>query len=103
MPHEVDLFSLLPKPISKDRKRPPVKSPQSELFSTFSSCLKEALSKANDMRLEARDIQKRFVAGDVDNIHDVMIASEKAGLALQLVLEVRNKAMRAYDEIMRMR
>jgi flagellar hook-basal body complex protein FliE len=38
----------------------------------------------------------------VNNIHDVVIAQEKASLSLQLALQVRNKAVEAYQEMMRM-
>ncbi|HNW11945.1 MAG TPA: flagellar hook-basal body complex protein FliE, partial [Candidatus Rifleibacterium sp.] len=42
------------------------------------------------------------VLGRVENLHDVMIAAEKAKTAMNLTLEVRSKALEAYKEIMRM-
>ncbi|MCH7618967.1 MAG: flagellar hook-basal body complex protein FliE [Candidatus Marinimicrobia bacterium] len=43
------------------------------------------------------------VSGEVEDLHDAMIAVEKAGLSFQILLEFRNKLMETYQEIMRMR
>ncbi|MCX7773875.1 MAG: flagellar hook-basal body complex protein FliE, partial [Clostridia bacterium] len=51
---------------------------------------------------ESNKMTEDFIAGRTDNIHSVMIAGQKATIALQFVMEVRNKVMDAYQEIMRM-
>ena len=43
-----------------------------------------------------------FISGRTDNIHSVLIAAEKASISLQFIMEVRNKVIEAYQEIMRM-
>ena len=43
-----------------------------------------------------------FISGEDDNIHNVLLAQEKALIALQFTSEVTNKALEAYNEIMRM-
>jgi flagellar hook-basal body complex protein FliE len=43
-----------------------------------------------------------FAAGRTDNIHQVMIAAEKSDIALQFTMQIRNKILDAYNEIMRM-
>jgi flagellar hook-basal body complex protein FliE len=43
-----------------------------------------------------------FAIGDIDNIHEVMIAQEKATVALQYTVQIRDKVLEAYNEIMRM-
>lgn len=68
----------------------------------FSDFLKDAISKVNDLQLQAEEINQKFVTGEIQDIHSVMIASEKAELSLQFTLAVRNKILDAYNEIMRM-
>lgn len=69
---------------------------------SFSDFLKDELNKTNELILQSDKISDDFAAGKTDNIHQVLIAVEKADTALQLTLQVRNKIMEAYNEIMRM-
>ncbi|MCR4398805.1 MAG: flagellar hook-basal body complex protein FliE [Firmicutes bacterium] len=69
---------------------------------SFSSYLKDALDQINALQREADAASTALVTGDLSDIHRAVIASEKAGLALQLAIEVRNKVIEAYQEIMRM-
>ncbi|MGB3990558.1 MAG: flagellar hook-basal body complex protein FliE, partial [Acetivibrionales bacterium] len=62
----------------------------------------EALSRTSNLLLEADQIADDFAAGRTDNIHQVMLAAEKANVALQFTLQIRNKLLDAYNEIMRM-
>jgi flagellar hook-basal body complex protein FliE len=77
---------------------------KSEAVSTipFSDYFKEALSRTSNLLLEADQIADDFAAGRTDNIHHVMLAAEKANVALQFTLQIRNKLLDAYNEIMRM-
>ncbi len=68
----------------------------------FSSLLKDALNKVNTLQLQSDEYKQLLATGDVDNLHDVTIAAEKASIALQLTLAIRNKVVEAYQEIMRM-
>ena len=68
----------------------------------FSDYLQQALNNTNSLLIEADNIANEFAAGNIDNIHQVTIAAEKADVALQFTLQVRNKIMDAYSEIMRM-
>lgn len=70
--------------------------------SMFSNYLKDAIKNANDLEVEAQKQAEMFLTGETDNIHEVMIAAQKAELSLQLITEVRNKLLDAYNEIMRM-
>ena len=69
---------------------------------TFTDLLRQSLGKVNDLQLESDDWAQRFATGETDNIHQVMIAAQKADIALQLATAVRAKIMDAYNEIMRM-
>lgn len=68
----------------------------------FGSYLSNALNQVNDLQLQSQQITNDFAAGKTDNIIEVFNASAKAGLALDLTMEIRNKVLDAYQEIMRM-
>ncbi|MCR4434503.1 MAG: flagellar hook-basal body complex protein FliE [Clostridiales bacterium] len=69
---------------------------------SFAEFLNDAINRTNDLLLQSQQINDDFAAGKTDNIHDVMIASEKADIALQFTMQIRNKILDAYTEIMRM-
>jgi len=69
---------------------------------SFGDYLKNALDSVNQLQLDSEQIGIDFAAGKTDNIHEVMIAGEKAEIALQLTMQIRNKVVEAYNEIMRM-
>ena len=43
-----------------------------------------------------------FASGEIKNVHDVMIAVEEADIAFQLMMEIRNKLMKAFEEVIKM-
>ena len=59
-------------------------------------------TNVNDLQHESDRMSAALAAGQVDDISQVIVAAEKADIALQLTLAVRNKAVEAYQEIMRM-
>lgn len=69
---------------------------------SFMDFLNNAISDVNKLQLEAEELNEAFAAGKNDNIHQVMIAAEKADIALQFTIQIRNKILEAYQEIMRM-
>lgn len=69
---------------------------------SFGEFLNSAIQQVNSLQLESEQLNEALAMGLTDNIHQVMIASEKAEMAMQLTLQVRNKIMDAYQEIMRM-
>lgn|SRR5690554_2959099 len=83
----------------------PLKNPEIHNNSNlnFQDFLKQAISEVNDMQISADSQAIGFAAGQPNiDIHEVMIGMEQAHLALQLTIEVRNKVVEAYQEIMRM-
>jgi flagellar hook-basal body complex protein FliE len=68
----------------------------------FSDYLSQALGNTNSLLIESEKLADDFAAGKTDNIHQVTIAAEKADVALQFTMQIRNKIMDAYQEIMRM-
>lgn len=69
---------------------------------TFGQFLADELGRVNQLREDSSRITDEFIAGRTESIHEVMIAGEKASIALQLAMEVRNKVLEAYQEINRM-
>ena len=62
----------------------------------------ELVNKVNDLHQQAdKEIQK-LSTGESKGLHEVMLAVEKSGVAFQFLSQVRNKALEAYQEIMRM-
>lgn len=69
----------------------------------FAGALKSALDQVNSAQTKSEDMAKRFVLGDDSvNLSDVMINSQKANIAFQATLQVRNKLVSAYHDIMNM-
>ncbi|PKM95706.1 MAG: flagellar hook-basal body complex protein FliE [Firmicutes bacterium HGW-Firmicutes-1] len=60
------------------------------------------LDETNQLQKTAEQKSMDFALGKIDNIHDVMIAQEKANIALQYTVKMKNAVMDAYNEIMRM-
>lgn len=69
---------------------------------SFQDFLADAVKKTEGLEQTSDKEQEQLLVGNVDNIHDVMIAMEKADIALQLTMAVRNKVIDAYTEVMRM-
>lgn len=69
---------------------------------SFSEILKSSLLKVNQLQLESQKLNEQLAIGNVDNVHQVVIAAQKAELALQFTIQIRNKILDAYNEIMRM-
>ena len=69
---------------------------------SFADVINDALNRVNDLQVQSSNMTDDFLTGKSDNIHSVMIAGSKADLALQMTLQVRNKVMDAYKEIMNM-
>lgn len=68
----------------------------------FLRMVKTFVSDVNDLQMRSGRAVDAFVAGEVTDVHQVMVAAQEAGLALDLLLEVRNRTVEAFQEIMRM-
>lgn len=69
---------------------------------TFAHLLRGALGQVNHLQQAADGAAQDFAVGEATSIHDTMIALEKADLSMRLMIQVRNKAIEAYQEVMRM-
>jgi flagellar hook-basal body complex protein FliE len=69
----------------------------------FSTALKTMLDQVNGAQTKAQVMGERFALGDDSvNLSDVMIASQKASIAFQATVQVRNKLVSAYQDMMNM-
>jgi len=69
---------------------------------SFGDMLKDAISSVNRLQHEADTAIADLTTGRETDIHRTMIAMEKASISFQLVMQMRNKLVTAYEEIMRM-
>ena len=95
-------------PITFSRIAPPSLVPLPEApaetneQASFADLLTDASAQIEQLQSDADTELRRLLAGEEVDLHRVLLASEKAGLASQLMMSVRNKVVDAYQEIMRM-
>lgn len=68
----------------------------------FEDVLKTFITDVNDLQSVAKESIEKLASGEINDVHQVMVAVEKAGVAFDLMMEIRNKMLEAYQEIMRM-
>ena len=70
--------------------------------SSIGSVLKYAISDINKLQSDADKTIAKVQLEDAGSIHEAMIALERAGISFQVMMQVRNKILDAYQEVMRM-
>ena len=68
----------------------------------FGDMLKDVMQEANSLQINAAQLEDKFLLGEVQDIHTVMVAAEEAAVAFNLVMEIRNKLLESYQTLMRM-
>lgn len=69
---------------------------------SFKELLADSLREVQRLENEADSAIKKLVAGEIKDVTEVMVAVEKADLAFQTMMAVRNRLVAAYEEVMRM-
>jgi flagellar hook-basal body complex protein FliE len=69
---------------------------------TFSAILRDSIDKVNTYQTQADTAIKEAISGRSKNLHETMLAIERADSSLKLMMQVRNKVLDAYKEIIRM-
>jgi flagellar hook-basal body complex protein FliE len=69
---------------------------------SFASTLSRMFDEVNQKQEEAADVANKLQSGGDISLHQAVIALEEANVSFQLMVEVRNKLLEAYQEIMRM-
>jgi len=69
---------------------------------SFEELLESSMKSVNDLQQDSNTMVNRLATGDVNDISEVVIASQRAGIALRMIMEVRNKLVDAYQQLGRM-
>jgi flagellar hook-basal body complex protein FliE len=69
---------------------------------SFADTLKAAVNSVNELSQESNEQLQKLATGENKNIPEVMIAAEKSAVAFKLLMQVRNKMIEAYQEVMKM-
>src|ERR1700733_10711946 len=70
--------------------------------SAFQSVLGDAISKVESFQNDATSSVNKFLSGEGEELHKVALATQQADLSLQLFMQVRNKVVTAYNQVMQM-
>lgn len=68
---------------------------------SFEKLLARALEPVNHLQLQTADLDSKLAEGKLEYVHQAIVTSQKASLALDLTIQIRNKVVEAYQEIMR--
>ncbi|MDN4607468.1 flagellar hook-basal body complex protein FliE [Sporosarcina highlanderae] len=83
--------------INQSMKPTPYEAQQS-----FGTYLKDAIQEVNTLQGKSDQLTQKLIMGENVDLHNVMITAQKASIALNATMEVRNKVVEAYQEIIRM-
>lgn len=76
--------------------------PDAAVAPGFGQWLTQEMAATNSKVLDAERSVQRLAAGDTANLHEVMIGIEQARLQFQLLVQVRNRMLEAYQDVLRM-
>ncbi|OIJ09898.1 flagellar hook-basal body complex protein FliE [Anaerobacillus arseniciselenatis] len=82
--------------------QPTRKLSSAEAQNNFKSLLSDALHNVNNAQHASAKATEKLARGENIDLHEVMITGQKASITLQTTVEVRNKIVEAYQEVMRM-
>jgi flagellar hook-basal body complex protein FliE len=68
----------------------------------FKQTLNNFLEEVNGLQVEDEQTTEAFLKGEITDLHQVSVAAQKARVSLELLLQIRNKLLESYQEIMRM-
>src|SRR5881227_482820 len=68
----------------------------------FGAILQDAMGKVGELQNDASKSVESFLSGEGDDLHKTIMTTQRADLAMELFLQVRNKVVSAYQEVMRM-
>ena len=77
-------------------------NPVEKAGSDFSKIMKSTISQVVEAESRGEKAIQSLQSGEAKNLHEVMISVEKADISLRMLVQFRNKALQAYEEVMRM-
>lgn len=69
---------------------------------SFADVLKDSIGKVNELQINAEAAMEKLSRGEVKDLHQVLVAVEEANLAFMTMMQIRNKLLDAYQELMRL-
>jgi flagellar hook-basal body complex protein FliE len=94
--------SIIPSSELKDLGTPALRAPSDASAGNFGDVLSNMVKEVNTKQAQSAEISRALMSGQNIPLHKAMIASEEASLSFQLMVEVRNKLLESYQELMRM-
>lgn len=89
-------------PLNPQVAKPVKETGAAEISRDFGAYLNDAMAQLAAQEAKVENLNGQFVSGNLSDVHQLMIASEKASLGLELTVQIRNKMIEAYQEIMKM-
>jgi flagellar hook-basal body complex protein FliE len=89
-------------PLIKPAEVPGASAPAETGKASFGEVLKDSLKQVNSLQQEADASIQSLATGGAASLHDTMLAIQKAELSFKLMMQVRNKIVEAYQEVIRM-
>jgi flagellar hook-basal body complex protein FliE len=68
----------------------------------FKETLMDSIHEVNNLQTKAHSAMENLATGKANNLHETMVAIQKAEISFKMMMQVRNKIMNAYQEVMRM-
>lgn len=99
MPNKLIAFSSI-SPTEQIKRHAPVVSQEQTV--SFKDVFKNALEKVNQVENESSVKTEAFMQGKITDMHDVMVTAQKAKLTVEATVQVQQKVIDAYNDIMRM-
>jgi len=77
-------------------------NPIEQTKNSFSNLIKDTIARTVEAEQQGEKAIEGLASGQARNLHEVMISVEKADISLKMLVQFRNKALQAYEEVMRM-
>ncbi|MFA5479838.1 MAG: flagellar hook-basal body complex protein FliE [Candidatus Muiribacteriota bacterium] len=97
----INPFDLVSSSNISTKVKPQTTTHSRDMVDDFKNLFMGEVKKTVDLQKHSSEMTNKMVAGDVEDIHQVMIAAEKAKIAFKFTLEVKNKILQAYQELQR--
>ena len=99
---QIEKLALRPVQAAQELLKPDMAAAKTENEKSFGAVLADALQNVNSLVKDSEQKSVDMAQGRIEDVSQVMIATEKASLGLQMTMQVRNKVVEAYQEVMRM-
>jgi flagellar hook-basal body complex protein FliE len=98
---EMDFIKINDRIIQSTRTRPlpPRMNNLDKTSGAFVNYLEDSINQVADLQKESKQMTQGFLMGKVENLHDVTIASERAGLAMKTLNTLRKKILEVYKDV----